>query len=97
MIGLLALSAATVATLLTAAPASAEQKPAQPAPFVELVSPGGDGPSIEARSYATYLRDQRKFYNQAPTGPYGRCVLSDFDERPRYATAAATSTSCRLN
>ncbi|MFI5731036.1 glycoside hydrolase family 99-like domain-containing protein [Kribbella sp. NPDC051587] len=43
-----------------------------------------DGPSIEARSYATYLRDQRKFYNQAPTGAYGRCVLSDFDERPRY-------------
>ncbi|MEU4197817.1 glycoside hydrolase family 99-like domain-containing protein [Kribbella sp. NPDC026611] len=42
-----------------------------------------DGPSIESRSYATYLRDQRAFYNQS-SGAYGRCVLSDFDERPRY-------------
>ncbi len=40
---LLALSAATVAALLTAGPAQAEQKPPQPAPFVELVSPGGVG------------------------------------------------------
>ncbi|GAA0588563.1 hypothetical protein HPO96_03145 [Kribbella sandramycini] len=43
-----------------------------------------DGPAIESRSYATYLRDQTKFYHQAPTGPFGRCVLADFDERPRY-------------
>ncbi|MFG1626701.1 glycoside hydrolase family 99-like domain-containing protein [Kribbella sp. NPDC049227] len=42
-----------------------------------------DGPAVESRSYATYLQGQRAFYNQAP-GAYGRCILSDFDERPRY-------------
>lgn len=42
-----------------------------------------DGPGVESRSYAGYLTNQRAFYNQAP-GAYGRCVLSDFDERPRY-------------
>jgi hypothetical protein len=42
-----------------------------------------DGPAVESRSYATYLQGQRAFYNQAPAA-YGRCVLSDFDERPRY-------------
>ncbi|WP_427895370.1 glycoside hydrolase family 99-like domain-containing protein [Kribbella sp. GL6] len=42
-----------------------------------------DGPAVESRSYKTYLQGQRAFYNQAP-GAYGRCVLSDFDERPRY-------------
>ncbi|MEV5963656.1 glycoside hydrolase family 99-like domain-containing protein [Kribbella sp. NPDC051952] len=42
-----------------------------------------DGAAVESRSYATYLQGQRAFYNQAP-GAYGRCVLSDFDERPRY-------------
>jgi len=42
-----------------------------------------DGPAVESRSYDTYLNGQRAFYAQAP-GAYGRCVLSDFDERPRY-------------
>ncbi|MDX2969625.1 glycoside hydrolase family 99-like domain-containing protein [Kribbella solani] len=42
-----------------------------------------DGPAVESRSYTTYLKGQRAFYNQAPAA-YGRCVLSDFDERPRY-------------
>jgi hypothetical protein len=42
-----------------------------------------DGPAIVSRSYQRYLNGQRAFYDQAP-GAYGRCVLSDFDERPRY-------------
>ncbi|GAB2580116.1 glycoside hydrolase family 99-like domain-containing protein [Kribbella endophytica] len=42
-----------------------------------------DGPAIESRSYASYLEGQRAFYAQAPAA-YGRCVLSDFDERPRF-------------
>jgi hypothetical protein len=42
-----------------------------------------DGPAILGRSYQGYLAGQRAFYQQAP-GAYGRCVLSDFDERPRY-------------
>ncbi len=42
-----------------------------------------DGPAIESRSYANYLNGQRAFYAQAPAA-YGRCVLSDFDERPRF-------------
>jgi hypothetical protein len=42
-----------------------------------------DGPAIEGGSYANYLQGQRAFYAQAPAA-YGRCVLSDFDERPRF-------------
>jgi hypothetical protein len=42
-----------------------------------------DGPAITRGTYAGYLAGQRAFYAQAPAG-YGRCVLSDFDERPRY-------------
>ncbi|NED99781.1 glycoside hydrolase family 99-like domain-containing protein [Phytoactinopolyspora halotolerans] len=42
-----------------------------------------DGPAVEAESYRRYLERQRSFYDAAP-GAYGRCVMSDFDERPRY-------------
>lgn len=42
-----------------------------------------DGPAIVSRSYQRYLDGQRAYYDQAPEA-YGRCVLSDFDERPRY-------------
>jgi hypothetical protein len=43
-----------------------------------------DGPGVESRSYQRYLDGQRAFFNQAPAIPYGRCFMSDFDERPRY-------------
>jgi hypothetical protein len=42
-----------------------------------------DGPGVEGRSYDGYLAGQRAFYQQG-AGAYGRCVMSDFDERPRY-------------
>ena len=53
-----------------------------------------DGPAVESKSYATYLQGQRAFYNQAP-GAYGRCVLSDFDERPRYPIETPDVTAIR--
>lgn len=43
-----------------------------------------DGPGVESRSYQRYLDGQVAFFNQAPAIPYGRCFMSDFDERPRY-------------
>ncbi|RZS44482.1 glycosyl transferase family WbsX [Herbihabitans rhizosphaerae] len=42
-----------------------------------------DGPGVEGRSYQKYLDKQRDFFAAAP-GAYSRCVMSDFDERPRY-------------
>jgi LPXTG-motif cell wall-anchored protein len=42
-----------------------------------------DGPAITNGSYQRYVSGQRAFYQQA-SGAYGRCVISDFDERPRY-------------
>ncbi|WP_165367950.1 glycoside hydrolase family 99-like domain-containing protein [Phytoactinopolyspora endophytica] len=42
-----------------------------------------DGAAVETRSYRSYLEGQRAYYGNAP-GAYGRCVLSNFDERPRY-------------
>lgn len=53
-----------------------------------------DGPAISSGSYETYLGGQRDFYARAP-GEYGRCVLSDFDERPRYPIEKADVQTIR--
>jgi Glycosyltransferase WbsX len=53
-----------------------------------------DGPAIVDRSYEGYLTGQRAFYGQAP-GAYGRCVLSDFDERPRYPIEQPDASAIR--
>lgn len=42
-----------------------------------------DGPGVESESYEQYLKGQRGNYDAAQ-GAYGRCVLTNFDERPRY-------------
>ena len=42
-----------------------------------------DGPGVESQSYQEYLEGQLGNYAAAP-GAYGRCVLTNFDERPRY-------------
>lgn len=53
-----------------------------------------DGPAITRGSYEGYLAGQRAFYQRAP-GAYGRCVLSDFDERPRYPIEQPDAASIR--
>jgi Glycosyltransferase WbsX/Repeat of unknown function (DUF5648) len=54
-----------------------------------------DGPGILTRLYERYLAGQRAYYNQAPSIPYGRCVLSDFDERPRYPIENTDASAIR--
>jgi hypothetical protein len=38
---------------------------------------------VTAGSYRTYLEQERSYLDRMP-GSYGRCVMSGFDERPRY-------------
>ncbi|MGH8794146.1 MAG: glycoside hydrolase family 99-like domain-containing protein [Stackebrandtia sp.] len=53
-----------------------------------------DGPAIENGSYEDYLAGQTDFFDAAP-GAYSRCVLSDFDERPRYPIEQTDSEKIR--
>lgn len=56
----------------------------------QIAEAGGDAgycttvdPAVTAGSYRTYLEQERSYLDRMP-GSYGRCVMSGFDERPRY-------------
>lgn len=55
-----------------------------------------DGPGVESRSYQSYLDGMLDYFNSGPAAAsYSRCLMSDFDERPRYPIENTDASTIR--